>query len=131
VTGLLDPSILVFSGERFRQWVEKNYAGAQWHVEVVASGPRAAGGDWDGTIDLVLQLPSGGVVVIDHKSAPIRREHCAAKSGQYVGQINAYGEVLVRSEVQNRSPLIFFHFCQELIHYSGGAFPGALAEKFR
>ncbi len=94
VTGLLAPSILVSSGERFRQWIDKHYAGAQWHVEIAARGPRAAGGDWDGTIDLVLQLPSGGVVVIDHKSAPIQRQHCAAKSGQYVGQLNAYREVL-------------------------------------
>jgi len=98
VTGLLDPSILVSSGERFGHWVEENYAVAQWHVEVAvevaSSGPRAAGGDWDGTIDLVLQLPGGGVVVIDHESAPIRQERCAAKSGQYAGQLNAYGEVL-------------------------------------
>jgi len=94
VTGILAPSVLVSSGERFRQWVEKNYPGAQWHVETAASGPRAAGGDWNGTIDLVLQLPSGGVVVIDHKSAPIRRQHCAAKATQFAEQLAAYREVL-------------------------------------
>ena len=85
VTGILAPSVLVSSGERFREWVEKNYPGAQWHVEIAASGPRAAGGDWNGTIDLVLQLPSGEVVVIDHKSAPIRRQHCAAKASAICG----------------------------------------------
>jgi ATP-dependent exoDNAse (exonuclease V) beta subunit len=94
VTGILAPAVLVFSGERFRRWVEKNYPGAQWHVEIAASGPRAAGGDWNGTIDLVLQLPSGGVVVIDHKSAPLRRQHCATKAAQFSGQLTAYREVL-------------------------------------
>jgi len=94
VTGILSPSVLVSSGERFCQWVEKHYPGAQWHVETAASGPRAAGGNWSGTVDLLLQLPAGGVVVIDHKSAPIRREHCEAKAGQFTGQLAAYREVL-------------------------------------
>ena len=94
VTGILSPSVLVSSGERFREWVEKNYPGAQWHVEIAANGPRAAGGDWNGTIDLVLQLPSGEVVVIDHKSAPIQRRHCAAKALQFTEQLAAYHEVL-------------------------------------
>ena len=94
VTGILTPSVLVSSGERFHQWVEKNYPKAQWIVETAASGPRTAGGDWNGTIDLLLQLPDGAVVVIDHKSAPIQRQHCAAKASQYVNQLAAYHEVL-------------------------------------
>ena len=108
VTGILAPSVLVSSGERFRQWVEKNYPGAQWYVEIAASGPRAAGGDWNGTIDLVLQLPSGGVVVIDHKSAPIRRQHCAAKAGQFAGQLDAYREVLTSAGALVESTWIHF-----------------------
>ena len=94
VTGILSPTDLVAAGERFRQWVEKEFPGAQWHVEVPASGARAAGGTWNGTIDLLLQLPDDKVVLIDHKSAPIPREKCAAKAQQFTGQLNAYQEVL-------------------------------------
>lgn len=108
VTGVLSPSVLVSSGERFFQWVEKHYRGAHWHVETAASGPRTAGGNWSGTIDLLLQLPSGGVVVIDHKSAPIRREHCEAKAGQFTGQLAAYSEVLTSSGETVESTWIHF-----------------------
>ena len=108
VTGILSPSILVASGERFFHWVKKHYPGAQWHVETAASGSRAAGGTWSGTIDLLLQLPSGGVVVIDHKSAPIRREHCEAKAGQFAGQLAAYREILTSAGETVESTWIHF-----------------------
>lgn len=94
VTGILSPADVVASGDRFLKWVADRYPGAQWHAEVVASGPRSAGGRWHGAIDLLLQLADGRVVVIDHKSAPIRREHCLAKAQQFTGQIAAYSEVL-------------------------------------
>jgi len=108
VTGIFAPTVLVSSGERFLQWVEKRYPGADWHVETAANGPRPAGGNWSGTIDLLLQLPSGGVVVIDHKSAPIRREHCEAKAGQYTGQLAAYGEMLTSAGETIESTWIHF-----------------------
>lgn len=108
VTGILSPAVLVSSGECFHEWVEKNYPGAQWHVEIAASGSRAAGGNWNGTIDLVLQLPSGGVVVIDHKSAPIRRQHCATKIAQFSGQLAAYREVLTATGQTVESEWIHF-----------------------
>ena len=94
VTGILSPADVVASGDRFLKWVEYRYPGAQWHTEVVASGPRAAGGRWHGAIDLLLRLADGSVAIIDHKTAPIRREHCLAKTQQFTGQIAAYGEVL-------------------------------------
>jgi ATP-dependent helicase/nuclease subunit A len=108
VSGVLSPSILASSGERFLQWVEDRYPGAQWHVETAASGPRAAGGDWNGTIDLLLQLPSGGVVIIDHKSAPIRRQDCASKASQFTGQLAAYSEVLTSAGETVESMWIHF-----------------------
>ena len=61
---------------------------------MTVSGPRSAGGDWNGTIDLLLQLPSGEVVVIDHKSAPIRRQYCETKAKEFAGQLAAYSEAL-------------------------------------
>ena len=94
VTGILSPANVVGSGDRFLKWVADRYPGAQWHAEVVTSGPRASGGRWHGAIDLLLRLADGSVVIIDHKSAPIRREHCLAKAQQFTGQIAAYSEVL-------------------------------------
>ena len=108
VTGILSPSVLVSSGERFLQWVEKRYPDAHWHAETAANGPRTAGGNWSGTIDLLIQLPSGDVVVIDHKSAPIRRDHCQAKAGQYAGQLAAYREVLTSAGETVESTWIHF-----------------------
>ena len=108
VSGILSPSILISSGERFLQWVEDHYPGAQWHIETAASGPRAAGGYWNGTIDLLLQLPSGELVMIDHKSAPIRRQHCAAKASQFGGQLAAYSEVLTSAGETVESMWIHF-----------------------
>ncbi|MCA9066502.1 MAG: hypothetical protein KDA96_25715, partial [Planctomycetaceae bacterium] len=94
VTGLLAPSVLVATGERFQDWVDATYPGAVWHVEIPATGPRAAGGTWNGTIDLLLQLPNGEAIIIDHDRTPIRREHCEAKAASCQGQLAAYRELL-------------------------------------
>lgn len=94
VTGIFSPADVVASGDRFLKWVEHRYPGAQWHAEVVTIGARAAGGRWNGVIDLLLRLADRSVVIIDHKSAPIRREHCLAKAQQFTGQIAAYREVV-------------------------------------
>lgn len=96
-TGLIPAYVLVSAGHRFVAWVQANYPDATWHTEMPVSGPRSQGGQWTGTIDLLLELPSGGVVVIDHKSAPIRRDACLGKSAEYAGQITAYGEILQSS----------------------------------
>jgi ATP-dependent exoDNAse (exonuclease V) beta subunit len=108
VTGILAPAVLVSSGERFVQWVETRYPRAQWHVETTVCGTRSAGGEWSGTIDLLLQLASGEVVVIDHKSAPLQRRHCAAKAGQFAGQLAAYSEVLTSAGESVESTWIHF-----------------------
>ena len=89
VTGLLSPTVLVSAGERFCAWVEKTFPGAQWHTEVGLTAPRAAGGQWFGSGDVLLDLPDGACVIVDHKDAPIRREHCAAKAATFAGQITA------------------------------------------
>ncbi|MEX1028042.1 MAG: UvrD-helicase domain-containing protein [Candidatus Paceibacterota bacterium] len=94
VSGLLPPTTLVTAGERFFEWVESNFPDARWHVEVPLTAPRAAGGQWNGTADLLLQLPSGEVILIDHKTGPIRREDCAFKAATFAGQLEAYREVL-------------------------------------
>lgn len=94
VTGMLPPSILVSTGERFCRWIESNFADAQWFTEIAVTSPRTEGGQWVGTIDLALQLPDGSIVIVDHKSAPIRREYCMAKASEFSGQLAAYAEIL-------------------------------------
>ena len=108
VTGILSPSVLVSSGDRFCQWVEAKYPGAIWHAEVAVSGPRSAGGQWSGAADLLLQLPSGEVVIIDHKSSPIRREHCVAKAATFTSQLAAYREIIAIAGETVRSACIHF-----------------------
>ncbi|MDT7042537.1 UvrD-helicase domain-containing protein [Candidatus Nitronereus thalassa] len=98
VTGILSPSILVSSGNRFSEWVESKYPGAQWLTELSVTAPRSAGGQWNGALDLLLELTDGKVVIIDHKSAPIRREHCAAKATTFSGQLLAYKEMINSTE---------------------------------
>lgn len=108
VSAPVPPTVLVSAGERFRNWVESTYPEAIWHVEVPVSGPRSQGGEWAGTADLVLQLPGGAIVNIDHKSAPIRREHCAKKATEFAGQLSAYSEAFQQAGTSINSMWIHF-----------------------
>ncbi len=108
ITGKIAPQMLVAAGERFSNWVNEKFPNAKWFTEFPVSGQRVAGGSWRGAIDLVLALADGTLVVIDHKSAPIRRAVCEAKSLTYIGQLRAYEEVLTsRCETVSTS---FIHF---------------------
>lgn len=93
-TGLIPASVIVSAGKRFVAWVESNFPKAIWHTETPVGGPRSQGGQWTGTIDILLELPTGEVVLIDHKSAPIRRDSCSGKAAKYAGQLAAYEEIL-------------------------------------
>jgi ATP-dependent exoDNAse (exonuclease V) beta subunit len=108
VSGLLGPSVIVSSGDRFCAWVAAEFPGARWFTEVPVTVSRADGGHWNGAIDLLLQLPDGQVVVIDHKSAPIRREHCAAKAATFSGQLQAYRKMMTRAGNEVSSCWIHF-----------------------
>lgn len=72
IDGKLAPTTLVATGDPFVKWVSETFRDATWRVEVPAVAARAASGLWKGTLDLILELPDGTVVVIDHKSAPNR-----------------------------------------------------------
>lgn len=97
VSGLLAPSVIVSSGDRFCASVEAEFPGARWLTEVPVTVSRADGGHWNGTIDLLLELRDGSLVVIDHKSAPIRREHCSAKAATFSAQLHAYRDMMNRT----------------------------------
>ncbi|WP_417393326.1 UvrD-helicase domain-containing protein [Gimesia sp.] len=94
LTGILTADQLVSTGERFCQWVRENYPDAIWHSEVSVSAPRNAGGQWSGIIDLILELPSGEIIILDHKSAPLQRKYCEEKARTYAGQLQAYREIM-------------------------------------
>ena len=117
-TGLIPASVLVSAGNRLVAWADTHFPQATWHTEMPVSGPRSSGGQWTGSIDLLLKLPTGGVVVIDHKSAPIRRDACAAKATEYLGQLLAYGETLSVSGEMVEEMWIHFPLACELIQLS-------------
>jgi hypothetical protein len=56
----------------------------------------------------VLQLANGGVVIIDHKSAPIKRDACAKRAALYTEQLLAYREMLVASDHEVQACWIHF-----------------------
>lgn len=96
--GLVAADQLVAMGERLAAWVARTYPGTTWHTEVPVTAPRSGGGQWNGSIDLLLRLPDGGMVIVDHKSSPVRRDQLSAKAATYAGQLAAYREAL---EVQD------------------------------
>lgn len=108
VSGLLPPSAIVSSGDRFWAWVNAEFPGARWLTEVPVTVARVDGGHWSGAIDLLLELPDGRVVVIDHKSAPIRREHCAEKAATFFVQLHAYREMMISAGNEVASCWIHF-----------------------
>jgi len=115
ITGKITPQMLVAAGDRFSHWVTETFPGAKWLTEVPVSGPRTAGGNWRGAIDLVLVLADGSLVVIDHKSAPIRRVHCEAKAQSFTGQLQAYDEVLTGQGETVSASFIHFPFAGTVV----------------
>ena len=108
VTGLLPSAVLVSAGERFCAWVRQTYPNARWHTEATLTAPRSAGGQWFGTEDLLLHLTEGDYVIIDHKSAPICREHCVTKAATFAAQIRAYCEIVANAGGKVRATFIHF-----------------------
>ena len=115
ITGKITPQMLVTAGDRFSHWVTEKFPGAKWLTELSVSGPRTAGGNWRGAIDLVLVPADGSLVVIDHKSAPIRRVHCEAKAQSYTGQLHAYEEALTGQGETVSARFIHFPFAGTII----------------
>ena len=108
VSGTFAPSVIVATGNRFIDWVESKFPEAQWLTEVPVTAARADGGQWNGTLDLMLKLLDGTFVIIDHKSAPIQRQYCEAKAATYTGQVRAYKEMLHSDERPVMSSWIHF-----------------------
>jgi len=93
---VLAPSALIQAGDNLKTWVDSRWPTATWHREVpvtaivsAADGARRI----QGTIDLLLALPEG-VVLIDHKSYPGGRDTWQSKASEFAPQFAAYGEAL-------------------------------------
>lgn len=110
VSGIVDSIKLLQAGQTFEKWVAVHYPKASWHCEVYGTGPRSAGGQWDGWMDLLLELPDGKLALIDHKTAPLRPEQCLAKAQEYSGQLTAYREMLLRAGKELVAAWIHFPF---------------------
>jgi ATP-dependent exoDNAse (exonuclease V) beta subunit len=108
VSGVISPDTVVRIGSRFAEWVQSKFPNARWRAEVPAVATRSAGGAYRGTLDLLLELTEGSVVVIDHKSAPIRPADCVTKARQFIAQIDAYDEILIGERCKIKSRWIHF-----------------------
>ena len=118
VSGTFSPADIVATGNRFVEWVDSKYPKARWLVEVPVATARVAGGNWNGTVDLVLQLTGGTRVIIDHKSAPIKRQHCEAKAATHTGQLAAYKEMLHAEGNPVVSTCIHFPLAGVVVEYA-------------
>jgi len=93
---LLAPDALLRAGDTLRSWIQARWPGAVWHREVPVTAviPTAQGRRRvEGTIDLLLEC-DGGVVLIDHKTYPGRRDTWRDKAAEYGPQLAAYSEAL-------------------------------------
>lgn len=93
---VLAPDALIQAGDNLRAWIKSRWPDAVWRreVPVTAVVASAAGARRiAGTIDLLLDLPEG-VVLIDHKSYPGARDTCATKAGEFAPQFAVYTEAL-------------------------------------
>jgi hypothetical protein len=57
------------------------------------------------------------VVIVDHKSAPIRRDHCLAKAAQFTGQLAAYREVLASDATPVAGTWIHFPLAGVMVEF--------------
>ncbi len=85
-----DAAGLVTAGERLEAFVAQRFPGARWLTEVTVTAPAEGGSQWDGAIDLFLELQDGSVAVLDHKSFFGKEEHVKDRAAEYSGQLAAY-----------------------------------------
>jgi ATP-dependent helicase/nuclease subunit A len=93
---LIQPDALVLASDRLQTWVAATWPDATWHRELPVSGAidtpqgtrRIAG-----VLDLLLELRNG-VVLIDYKSYPGRRDTWKDKAREHAPQLAAYTRVL-------------------------------------
>jgi hypothetical protein len=94
--GVLAPPALLLASDNLTTWVDSRWPNATWHREIpiAALAPSASGARRvEGTIDLLLELPDG-VVLVDHKSYPGARDTWRTKAAEFGPQFAVYAEAL-------------------------------------
>lgn len=92
-SGVVEADHLVRAGRHLMEWVDREMPGATWHVEAPVTAPRVEGGQWVGTIDLLLEAEDG-FVVIDHKSSDFSESGWTDKAVEHSGQLLTYVQIL-------------------------------------
>lgn len=90
LTEIIDAAGLVAAGERLEVFVAHRFPGARWLTEIPVTASADGGSQWDGAIDLLLELADGALVVLDHKSFFGKEEHVKVRAAEYSGQLAAY-----------------------------------------
>jgi ATP-dependent exoDNAse (exonuclease V) beta subunit len=90
----IEPEGLVAAGERLMQWISERFPDSELATEISVVAPRETGGRWTGEIDLLVELPDGELVCIDHKAIPIGQGGWTGAAAMHVGQLRAYREAL-------------------------------------
>jgi ATP-dependent helicase/nuclease subunit A len=110
-----DVQRVIASADALRVWVEATYPGAVWRREApVRAKVDAVNGEREivGTIDLLLDLPAGGCVIVDHKSDRVTEEAAwRARAAVHAPQLAAYA---LAAELAGRK--IVAHF----VHFAVG-----------
>jgi len=106
--GITDAHRLAARVQEFREWLERAWPGALWHVEYPVQQLLSGNRVLKGQIDLLLELPEG-FVIIDHKTLSASADWRLKKALDYSGQLEAYRNAV--QEVDGR-PVIgcFVHF---------------------
>jgi ATP-dependent exoDNAse (exonuclease V) beta subunit len=123
LTGVVRPESLVRAGDQLRTWAEAKWPGAVWRREVpldaIVPSPDGDRGV-TGIIDLLLETPSG-CIIVDHKTFPGTTEAAVrAKAKEFFPQMVAYATVLERYQSRTVRGL-YLHlpvsgFVAEIVH---------------
>jgi ATP-dependent exoDNAse (exonuclease V) beta subunit len=93
VASMVDATKVTSAADAFRQWVDRNWPGAEWCREWPVHYRDENGSVVRGSSDLALKA-SGGLVVIDHKSFPGSLTQALARAAEYTGQLMNYSTAI-------------------------------------
>lgn len=92
--GTLPPETLAMAAGSWQRWVKERHGDCKWWTESPITAPRTEGGQWSGTIDLLLERPDGALVVVDHKSAVLSAAAWGTYATHHAGQLRGYRDAL-------------------------------------
>ena len=93
---LVTPETLVTAGQRWSEWVEREFPGALELTEVPIAWQTDQDQRLKGYVDSLIQLPDGGIVLVDHKSV-LGDQAVQQVEREFLGQLEIYRQVLVQA----------------------------------